>query len=103
MELKIELMTILGYSLLIFVVSMVYGCTKCGSRKIPWISDMLAIAVGLGAYVACFEVASGILEEQWNVWGTIASWILGYVATTVGICMSYKILYMNAPPAAEHH
>ena len=44
------LASIFGYALLPFIISVIYGCTKCGDKKIFWMSDLLALGLGIAAY-----------------------------------------------------
>lgn len=106
----VELTKILGWALLPFVLSLIYGCSHAGNKKIAWIMDLFVMGLGIAAFAIVTPMTFNALEgayAEWEVahWFYLAANLVGFLACTLVIMIAYVPLYSGAPsaPAAEAH
>ena len=93
-----------GIAMVPFVVSVIYGCTSCGSRRIPWSGDMLALILGIGAYFLGQKIVEPILWDAIPLephWPTLFSTLAGLLCMSIAFPLIYKILYLRQPLELE--
>ena len=106
-----ELAIIFGYALLPFLISVVYGCTRCGDRKIAWYKDVLAMLIGTGAFAIVQKVVGQMLIDATGDaqlsphWAIMGADLAGFLATAIALPLAYRVLYSGAaaPAAAAGH
>ncbi len=96
---------IFGFALIPFILSVIFGCTSCGNRRISWLLDLLAVGVGIGAFVVVQRVAETALWSAFaplaHHWGSLAAGLIGLVAMAVALPLTYKVLYLRKPLELE--
>ena len=100
----VELARYFGFALVPFVVSVIYGCTACGSRRIPWSGDVLALILGVGSYFGVQRVVEPMLWDAFALephWGSLISTLVGLLAMAFVFPLVYKILYLRKPLELE--
>ena len=108
----VELSNILGWALLPFIISVIYGCSHAGNKKIAWIMDVFVMGLGIAAFAVvkpiAFDMLTGHFDPAWDVdhWWMVAANLIGYLASTLTIMIAYVPLYAgaaSAPTAANAH
>lgn len=99
----ILLATMLGWALVPFMLSVVYGCTGAGKKRVSPMMDVLAVAVGIIAFIAVSSTLRGMLVPSIGHWGALAGAIAGQGGLALSITLTYKILYAGKPKASAHH
>jgi protein-S-isoprenylcysteine O-methyltransferase Ste14 len=96
------LLTIVGIALVPFVISVVYGCTSCGSKKVWWPMDILALLVAIGVFFGVFFLLKSGFGEALGTAGFLAAALVGYLAVTIALLITYKVLYSaKSPPSSS--
>ena len=84
-----------------FVMSLIVSNTHCGSKKIPWIQDIVAMILTCVVWWLVQSRLEGVLIGALGASiGTIASCIAGFIAMALAMPAIYMILYAipaNAP------
>lgn len=99
----IEFWKLIGTAFLPFVISVIYICTKCGTKRIPWFLDIVAFALS----IATFPLLRPIIDEKFHLVanlksiGMILSCVITYVAIAIELPIVYTILYSMSFPAPK--
>ena len=108
----VELATLLSWALLPFVISVIYGCSHAGNKKIAWVMDLFVMGLGVAAFAVVrpivFDMLINHYPAEWEVdhWWAVAAGLVGYLATTIVIMIAYVPLYAgaaSAPAPADAH
>lgn len=108
----VELSYILGWALLPFIISVIYGCSHAGNKKIAWVMDLFVMGLGIAAYAVvqpmAFDMLTSKFDPSWDIdhWWVVAANLIGYLAATLTIIIAYVPLYAgtaSAPKTADAH
>ena len=100
----VTLARIFGWALIPFVLSVIFGCTKAGSHRIPWPLDVLALLIGIGSYYLVFRIVEPMLWDAIPLephWGTLAALLCGLIGMAVAIPVTYLFLGGRKLPELE--
>ncbi|MFT7618458.1 MAG: hypothetical protein ACI97A_002101 [Planctomycetota bacterium] len=96
-----QIAVLYGWAMVPFIISVIYGCTSCGDKKVAPMKDILAIILGVGAFWGVSSVLQGTFAD-WTHWGVLLSGGLGYLAMHFTIMIAYKFIYAGMPETAAH-
>lgn len=96
-----QIAVVFGWAMVPFILSVTFGCTACGDKKVAPMKDVLAIVLGIIAYGA---VSQGLYSTfaSWTHWGVMLCAGLGFLAMHFVVCISYKFIYAGMPETAAH-
>jgi len=100
----VELARVFGYALIPFILSVIYGCTSCGSRRIAWSADALALILGIASYFVAQRIIEPLLWDAIPLephWGTLFSCLASLVVMSFAFPLIYRFLYLRKPPELE--
>jgi hypothetical protein len=86
---------VIGIAFLPFVISVIFATTHCGSKRIPWILDIVALLIGLGAYflVESWVRKHAFLSLPFPSIRMIIAALFGYLGAAIALPVIYAILY----------
>ena len=96
-----QIAVIFGWALVPFILSVTYGCTGCGDKKISPMQDVLAVILGIAAFGITSTMLHGVFAS-WTHWGILLSAGIGYLAQHFVMVLAYKVFYAGMPDTAAH-
>ncbi len=96
-----QIAVIFGWAMVPFILSITFGCTGCGDKKVAPMKDVLAIILGVIAFYAVSSVLIGVFAS-WTHWGVLLANGLGFLAMHFVVVIAYKFVYAGLPQVAAH-
>ena len=96
-----QIAVIYGWAMVPFILSVTFGCTACGDKKVAPMKDVLAIALGVIAFGVVSCALRGVFAD-WTHWGVLLAGGIGFLAMHFAIVIAYKFIYAGLPQTATH-
>ncbi len=96
-----QIALIFGWAMVPFILSVTFGCTGVGEKKVAPMKDVLAVALGIIAFGVVSTQLRPVFSD-WTHWGVLLCAGLGFLAMHFTIVIAYKFIYAGMPDTPAH-